>query len=111
TLLEYRFRYSIFPNSPPSDPPPAMLRLIDRSRSENRPRRDDQQPQIASSSPISTSARSAIQPRPRMEQQQTASPPPLKLYGSKQGPPYGSRTVASVPHDRQQANAQIHQRS
>ncbi|KAL5980059.1 hypothetical protein ACLOJK_036526 [Asimina triloba] len=31
TLPEYRFRYSIFPNSPPSDPPPARLRSIDRS--------------------------------------------------------------------------------
>ncbi|KAL6001341.1 hypothetical protein ACLOJK_007075 [Asimina triloba] len=53
------FRYSIFPNSPPSDPTPARLRSIDRSRSENRPRRHDQQPQIASSS--RTFARSTIQ--------------------------------------------------
>ncbi|KAL6002914.1 hypothetical protein ACLOJK_023136 [Asimina triloba] len=73
TLPEYRFRYS-FPNSPPSDPPSAKLRSIDRSRSEHRPRRDDQQPQIASSSPISTSAQSAIQPRPRTVQQRTTSP-------------------------------------
>ncbi|KAL6000422.1 hypothetical protein ACLOJK_024118, partial [Asimina triloba] len=35
-----KFRYSIFPNSPPSDPPPARLRSIDWSRSENRPRID-----------------------------------------------------------------------
>ncbi|KAL5999710.1 hypothetical protein ACLOJK_037995, partial [Asimina triloba] len=34
------FRYSIFPNSPPSDPPPARLRSIDRSHSENRSRID-----------------------------------------------------------------------
>ncbi|KAL6001069.1 hypothetical protein ACLOJK_006796, partial [Asimina triloba] len=54
------FRCSIFPNKPPSDPPPTRLRSINRSRLENRPRKDDQQPQIASSSPISISALLAI---------------------------------------------------
>ncbi|KAL6003907.1 hypothetical protein ACLOJK_004453 [Asimina triloba] len=44
TLPEYRFRYSIFPNSPPSDPLPARLRSTDRSRPENRPRRGTSDP-------------------------------------------------------------------
>ncbi|KAL6000961.1 hypothetical protein ACLOJK_006688, partial [Asimina triloba] len=56
------FRCSIFPNSPPSDPSPARLRSIDRSRSENRPQRDDQQPQIASSSHIHCNTQPIIFP-------------------------------------------------
>ncbi|KAL5988743.1 hypothetical protein ACLOJK_026844, partial [Asimina triloba] len=56
------FRCSIFPNSPPSDPPLARLRSIDQSRSENRPRRDDQQPQIASSSRIHCNTQPIIVP-------------------------------------------------
>ncbi|KAL6000845.1 hypothetical protein ACLOJK_006572, partial [Asimina triloba] len=78
TLPEYRFRYSMFPNNPPSDPLPARLRSIDRSRSENPPLRDDQQgPAMSNTSSLFYNAGqpSTHQQRRHVQLQQIQRPP------------------------------------